>query len=284
MSASSPNVWHPNEILRFIRNFDTGAGAILVLTDAGEGYLKAMGNIGGEHCLACEWVATHLARWFKLPTFDFALIEVTDLDEVPFFRGGHAQPGPAFVTRAESGEPWSSKANQLNRLFNPQDISRLVVFDSWVLNCDRHAPNRQRKPNYNNVFLSEEAPDGYLLLKAIDHTHAFTCGRDLTRKISHLDRIRDPNVYGLFPAFGRRLDENSFQIALDDLSQLPRQFVEEIVRSVPREWDVSPEALRALTELIVQRALFLAQNQAAMMGIYLNQRQLDLPQEREGGP
>ena len=109
MTVPAPAGWQPTEILRFIRNFDTGTEAVLVLTDAGEGYLKARGNVGGEHCLACEWVATHLARWFKLPTFDYALIEVTDLDEIPLFRGGHAQPGPAFITRAESGEPWSGK-------------------------------------------------------------------------------------------------------------------------------------------------------------------------------
>ena len=30
--------WQPTEIRRFIRNFDTGAGVILVLTDAGEEY------------------------------------------------------------------------------------------------------------------------------------------------------------------------------------------------------------------------------------------------------
>ena len=92
-----------------------------------------MGNVGGDHCLACEWVASHLAGWFKLPTFDFALFEVTDLDEIPLFRGGSAQAGPAFITRAESGEPWSGEGAQLNKLINPLDISRLVVFDTWVL-------------------------------------------------------------------------------------------------------------------------------------------------------
>jgi hypothetical protein len=177
MTGPTRSGWQPTEIRRFIRNFDTGAGVILVLTDAGEGYLKAMGNVGGEHCLACEWVATHLARWFKLSTFDFSIIEVTDSDEVPFFRGGNARPGPAFITRSESGEPWGGKANQLNRLINPQD--------------------------------------------------------------------------------------------------------EDIVRSVPREWDVNPDARGALTELIVQRALYLAQNRTGIMGIQLHQRRLNLPGERE---
>ncbi len=278
-----PN-WQPTEILRFIRNFDTGAGAVLVLTDAGEGYLKARGNVGGEHCLACEWVATRLARWFKLPTFDFALLKVADVDEIPFYRGGHAQPGPAFITRAESGEPWSGKGNQLDRLINRQDISRLVVFDTWVLNCDRFAPNGQRKPNYNNVFLSQEAPKGYLTLKAMDHTHTFSCGRDLTPRVAHLDRIRDPNVYGLFPAFLRRLDQDAFHRALDDLAQLPRQFVAEIIRSIPRQWDVSPDARKALTELIVRRALYLSGNRTGIIGIHLYQKDLHLPTDREDEP
>jgi hypothetical protein len=240
--------------------------------------------VGGEHCLACEWVATHLARWFKLATFDFALIEVTDLDEIPLFGGGHAQPGPAFITRAEAGEPWSGKGTALNRLINPQDISRLVVFDTWVLNCDRHAPHVQRKPNYNNVFLSEEAPDGHLLLKAMDHTHAFNCGRDLTPRIAHLDRIRDPNGYGLFPGFRGRLDRDAFHHAINDLALLPRPFVEEIVRSVPPAWDVSQDTRRALIELIFQRALYLAQNRTGIMGLLLYQGQLNLPAEGEDEP
>ena len=169
-------------------------------------------------------------------------------------------------------------------MINPRDISRLVVFDTWVLNCDRFAPHGQRKPNYNNVFLSQEAPDGYFLLKAMDHTHAFTCGRDLTPRIATLDRIRDLDGYGLFPEFLPRLDQDAFNHALDDLAQLPRQFVEEIVRSVPREWDVSPDARKALTELIVQRALYLAGNRTGIMGIHLYQGHLGLPAEREDEP
>jgi hypothetical protein len=282
MTSPTSIGWQPTEIRRFIRNFDTGTGVILVLTDAGEGYLKAMGNVGGEHCLACEWVATQLARWFKLSTFDFAIIEVTELDELPFFRSGNARPGPAFITRSESGEPWSGKGKQLGRLINPRDISRMVVFDTWVLNCDRHAPKRRRKPNYGNVFLSEEAPGGHLRLKAMDHTHAFTCGRDLTPRIAHLDQITEANVYGFFPAFAGRLDQNAFNQALDDLAQLPRQLVEEIIRSVPPEWDVSSNARMALTELVVQRAQYLAENRAGIMGIHLYQRQLNLPVEGEG--
>jgi hypothetical protein len=140
MPTPKAQPWKPTTIRRFIKAINSSACTARVLTNAGPAYLKALGSSEGPHTLACEWVGTHLAKWLGLPTFDCALIEVTTDDEIPFHNGGAAQPGPAFVTRAESGEPWSGKKRQLNRLFNPQDISRLVVFDTWTLNCDRHGP------------------------------------------------------------------------------------------------------------------------------------------------
>jgi len=178
VSGSSRN-WRPTTIRRFIRPFPTSACTALVETDAGPGYLKALGNPEGPHVLACEWVGTQLAKWFDLPTFDFSLITVAVEDEIPFAKGGLAEPGPAFITRAESGEPWSAHESQLKRIANPEDIARLVVFDTWTLNCDRYQPPPEgvagrARVNWNNVFLSGEAPAGQLLLKAIDHTHCFT--------------------------------------------------------------------------------------------------------------
>lgn len=284
MSDPSEFAWRPREIRRFIKSLPTGAGTVIVLTDAGEGYLKAMGNPGGEHCLACELVATELARWFGLPTFDYALVEVTELDEFPFAKGGKARPGPAFITRSEMGETWSGKKLQLDRLVNPGAISRLVVFDTWVLNCDRHAPNRERRPNYNNVFLSGEAPPGRLLLKAMDHTHAFDCGRDLSRRIAYIDRVRDRRVFGLFPAFRELVDQDDFQAAISELAHVSRPIVEGIVRSIPAEWDVSPEVREALTHLIVERARYLATDCTSIMGMGLNQSLLDLPIDGEDQP
>jgi hypothetical protein len=117
-------------VKRFIKAFATSACRVLVETDDGKGYLKALGAPEGPHTLACEWVGTQLAKWFGLPTFDFAILRVTDLDDIPFYNGSKAHVGPGFITRAESGEPWGGMEEQMQRLINPQDVSRLVVFDT----------------------------------------------------------------------------------------------------------------------------------------------------------
>ena len=90
--------WQPNEVTQFINHVNSGAGTLIVGTDAGLAYLKALGNPDGPHALVKDLLDTHLAAMLDLPTFDYAVIEVTDLDELPFFKGGKAEPGPAFVT------------------------------------------------------------------------------------------------------------------------------------------------------------------------------------------
>ena len=98
--------------------------------------LKALGNHGGPHLLAAEWIGTHLARWFGLPTFDFGLITVTADDEIQFLNGQRALPGPAFIT-ARASRVWcgAAPAGALEKLVNPEDVGKLVLFDTSTRNC-----------------------------------------------------------------------------------------------------------------------------------------------------
>ena len=258
MTATQRPSWRPTVIRHHIESFPTGAGAILVHTDAGDGYLKVMGNPAGEHALACELVGTQLAAWFGLPTFDFAIIQVGEIDELPFATGGFAVPGPAFITRAERGEPWGGTMRELKLLTNPEDITRLVIFDTWTLNCDRHAPNKSRKPNRNNVFLSEKAPKGRLRLLAMDHTHCFAFGSALSARIAHIDRIQDPNIYGLFPEFRELLDKTVAHRCVNRLRQMDQDLLDRIAQSIPSEWDVHRRAKEALTSLLLGRSRYVA--------------------------
>ncbi len=87
MSKSKRNGWQPTTFLRFLRGMDTSMGTARIETDAGPAYVKALGNRQGPHPLACEWVATELARWFGLPTFETAIMRIdATTDEIPFVR------------------------------------------------------------------------------------------------------------------------------------------------------------------------------------------------------
>lgn len=261
--------WKPKTICRFLHALPTSASTAIVETDCGTAYLKAMGGNESPHSLACELIGTSLAKWLGLQTLDFTLIEVTNEDEIPLCNEqneliANASPGPAFVTRGEVGDVWGGNDRQLKQLANPEDISRLVVFDTWTLNCDRHGPpegTQSQKPRINlrNVFLSAEAPPGQLILKAIDHNCCFTCGKTLTAaRLREVSRIKDKRVFGLFPRFRKRLKRPVVHAATARLAGIDKQVVASMMQEIPRQWDVRKEVQEAWTELIVGRARFVA--------------------------
>jgi hypothetical protein len=98
--------WKPMHLLSVAKSYDTSVGTTEIETDAGTAYLKPMGNRSGPHVLAVEWIATHLAQWFDLPTFEINLLVLHESDVFPLPRGNKAAPGPAFVAKAMKGRPW----------------------------------------------------------------------------------------------------------------------------------------------------------------------------------
>jgi hypothetical protein len=284
--------WRPTTIRRFIQGFPSSACTALVETDVGLAYLKGMGGPEGPHTLAAEWVGTQLAAWFELSTFDVSIIEVDKTDEIWFLdrnrkRVGKAEPGPAFISRSEAGDSWSGDARQLKKLVNPADVSRLVVFDTWTLNCDRYsnraavAPAKPRV-NRGNVFLSEEAPKGKLCLKAMDHTHCFTCGAAWTKSLNRIATIKDERLFGMFPEFRKFIgdDRTAVRAAVERLRKIDRQTVHGFVESIPRKWEVTEAARDAVVDLVVDRAAFVADTIESRIW---PQRDLDFPAGQEEG-
>jgi hypothetical protein len=255
--------WQPTRLLEVAGSVDTSTGATEVMTDAGNAYIKPMGNRQGPHVLATDWVGTHLAKWFGLSTFDIAILQLDADDEFDMPRGAKAQPGPAFASRAMSGEPWGMSRLQLDVIVNPEDITRLIVFDTWTLNCDRHYHDPAiRKPNPDNVFLSSEGVEaGKRRLIAMDHGLCFIrSGEHLTQKLAYLDKVKDEHVYGLFPAFRDRLRQNTIEECCVQLREMNKGIATAIVGTVPHEWDVSSCVRHAWIELIHRRAGFVADN------------------------
>lgn len=259
--------WKPKSIERWIHAVPSSTSAMRVETDVGNGYLKALGNNEGPHALACELIGTQLADWLGLPTFDFAIVQVTESDELWFHsKSGQASPGPAFITREEQGQTWGGERWQLSKLVNPEDIVRLVIFDTWTRNRDRYSLRKQGnivKPriNYGNVFFSTNAPKKKIQLIAMDHTHCFSDSGELTKKLRFDATMKDDKIYGLFPEFRGFVDQHpqTANKTVIRLKSVDKQFVSAIVKSIPKEWDVPKAASNALIDLIIGRAQYVAE-------------------------
>lgn len=250
-------------IKRVNRALPTSACTVIVETDCGSGYLKAMGNDEGPWILGSELIGTRLANWLGLSTFEHSIIEVMEYNNIRFHNGKIAIPGPGFITRSEVGDQWDGTSQQLDSLSNPEDIGRLIVFDTWTLNCDRHSvsgdgASARTRRNLGNVFLAADLEPGKLQLKAMDHTHCFTCGRSVSPKVSEITKILDPRVFGCFPEFRKKLSRLDVQNASKDLGALTKGDLDAAIIGIPKQWDISVESLKELATLLFERGRYVA--------------------------
>ena len=251
--------WQPTTFKRYVTCFPTSTGVALIVTDAGEAYIKALGNREGPHALAREYVGTMLAQWFGLQTLEFAIMNVEPEDEIALGHDRRALPGPAFVTREIGGDSWGGSKRELALVENTEDFTKLVVFDTWVRNRDRHStPVLHPESNLDNVFLTDEGVAGKKLrLMAIDNTHCFMPGERVTEDIAGDYACHDRDVYGLFPAFAPFVTQERVERCLEKLRLFDREEAATVVNAVPDEWDVSRVVRDAWIEFLVRRKAFL---------------------------
>lgn len=265
--------WTPTEIQRWEDARNTSTGVAQVVTNQGHAFLKAACSDEGPHAVAREWVVSNMARNFGLPIPDFALIEIkADDPEVLIYTGTKqrpAKPGWAFASRKlDAASQWGGSAEELRKLANPESIARLVVFDTWVRNADRHSVDHmdfKGRINYGNVLLvTEKAKRGTRpRLFAIDYTHCCRCpkpGSPLKTSIADIANVKDDGIYGLFPAFVDLVKEADTEKALADLRKVKAERIAEVIASVPESWDVPKPVRDAWQKFFVDRATYVADN------------------------
>jgi hypothetical protein len=258
----SAPAWAPTVVTAPIEVFDTSTYATLVSTDQGEAFLKALGSPEGPHTLICELVGTRLARWLGLRTLDAAIVELPSGIDILFPNGQYAKPGPAFATRAEKDcRSWAGTTADIQTIENVDHVAGLVVFDTWTRNCDRFSAcafDGKTRRNERNVFLSPHLhlPKKWSL-RAMDHTHCFTCGRAIERSLGSIASFKDSRIYGLFPEFVPHLSRGSVAPWLERLATFSMSDGEMATASVPPAWDLSESLLKVLRQFVKDRADYL---------------------------
>ena len=170
--------WQPTKLKQFVESLPNSTRPLHVMTDKGAAILKALGNPAGPEALAFELVGTELARWMGLTTPDFATLHLTDMPAnwSPHFT---IENGNAFLSRYIASSTHDGQATFLDRLARPDDLARLVVFDTWIRNADRYPPEEalmERPPNLDNLMFARHPGTRRLKYNLIvfDHTHAFS--------------------------------------------------------------------------------------------------------------
>jgi hypothetical protein len=115
--------------------------------------------------------------------------------------------------------------------------------------------------NLDNVFLIQRAAgEREVQLKAIDFTHAFTCGREINRRLGFIEKIRDEKIYGLFPQFKSFLNREQVRQVSTRLSQFSRTVAEEVIGAIPKHWEIDTENRSVWAKMITERSHFISEH------------------------
>ncbi|QNL18861.1 hypothetical protein HXX25_05570 [Hyphobacterium sp. CCMP332] len=250
--------WQPIEINRSIQAIHSSTKVVKVMTDAGIGYLKGMGNPQGDQALSCELVGTELAHMVGLNTAPCAILDVCDIELVRA-DNGTVGFGPAFISKELIGFPGSGEQSFFKSWARPDDAALLAVLDTLICNEDRCPPPDalDPRPNWDNLFFTQSGQKFDLI--AIDHTHCFSEG-----EIEEADLgpayIENPRVFGAFPEHRSLITDEAVDRAISALEIIDARRVEEIVGSVPREWGPTKAKRDEWARAIVMRASWLQGN------------------------
>ena len=206
----------------------------------------------GSAALVSELVAAELAVWFGLNVPPFAVIHKCDI-EIIMRKNGQPMTAPLFFSSAVEGTPRDGTDVFLQRLRDKDSVSRLVVFDTWIRNWDRYYGEDANSDNLLYVQASVHKYD----LVPIDHSNCFI-GSDgaFPDGAAPINWILDGAVYGKFPEFDDFITNDSVGAALAKLATLDRDFVVEVVNSVPLAWGLGPAARAGLIDFICARGTY----------------------------
>jgi len=243
--------WQPSKLLSVLEKLDTSTRPLKVLTDQGVALMKYPGNPMGKDALISEFLASELMLCLGIQSPPHGLLAVEERQD-PLV-GVNLEQGVAFLTQwQEPAFTFSGRIEPLRKLQNPDIVSKLLVFDTWIQNFDRFVLDGMDSTENRDNLLFIPASNGRLTLLVIDHSHAFV-ETTFEDEMSH-DWGEDRRLCGVHPTFATFLRDDEVYRTLDAIRALGDQVLSEIVSQVPVSWGLTTGCREQLVAGLIRRA------------------------------
>lgn len=223
----------------------------VVWCDDGQTYVvKFPGNRQGIKTLVNEYIASNLCEYLNLPILPYNLIHVklSDYNE-KMSKEISLLDGTAFGTVYNDNALTILNSRMIIQSANRNDAIKILIFDLLIGNFDRNKGNLMIDSVSKKIIM-------------IDHTHIFGLGTlwdeyqlprliDEPFEISKLDKFNYNNIVeslNFDDTFYKEL--NKFVIRVKNIS---KEFIENIMNSIPEDWNVSKTEKQLLLKYIYSR-------------------------------
>ena len=223
----------------------------VVWCDDGKTYVvKFPGNEQGIKTLVNEFIASNLCEYLELPIFDYNLIKVkmsdyndkTKNEIIPL-------EGTAFGTLYNDNALTILNSRMISKASNKNDAIKILIFDLLIGNYDRNKGNLMIDSISKKIFM-------------IDHTHIFDLGTlwdefQLPRLIVEkfdINKLNKFNFNNIIESI--KIDEefkNELNKFVKKVKNINREFIKNIMKNIPNDWNVSDKEKNLLIDYIYNR-------------------------------
>ena len=202
----------------------------LIKCDDDESYVVKFPPLGDERSSYNEYLGAALANYFNLPILDITVVLLTPefVEEERGNLGDNVVCGYYFATPMQKDAMDATLENtrdmSTGTLGNQGDVPRMIVFDVFIGNCDRHPGNlliiRDQATSKNNYVL-------------IDHGHAFGGPKWNFENNSAL-----PYRITKIPWKLDRITMAQFHSAAAEMCMIAMSTIDTLLVNIPRSWKI----------------------------------------------
>jgi len=212
--------------------------------------VKFPGNIQGEKTLVNEFIASNLCEYLDLPILDYKLIRVK-IEDYNENTENEITPleGTAFGTIYNDKALIILNSGMIASSINRNDAIKILIFDLMIGNFDR---------NKGNLMIDSVTKK----LIMIDHTHIFSIGTlwdeyQLPRLIEEKFEVEKLHTFN----YDRIIESikyskefyDELNIFINKVKNISRSFIEDIMRRIPDDWNVTKNEKNLLVDYIYKR-------------------------------
>lgn len=208
--------------------------------------VKFQNNPQATRALVNEYIAARLAEELSLPVPPVRVVSVSHkfIKRNLLLRQQGFEPGVQFASlyiKKSSTLKHFPTPPEKHKIVNRRRLAGMVVFDLWLNNLDRQRKN----------LLLKSSPLGYKVM-LIDHGNCFPGAFKWSTKT--LKRNKNPRLTQPVHSWAAAmLSRRHFTKYVQKIQDLPAEKIEEIIDSVPDEWNVSKEEKKQLYKFLKKR-------------------------------
>ncbi|WP_445487037.1 HipA family kinase [Niallia sp. 03133] len=244
------------EPIAYQKKMDGKSNAYLITFSDGKDYVVKYIQPGFEKSLANEWIGYCIGRFLGLPipfakvveipsNFSMNLPEMKELDHSKY----------QFASLYEPNCLNGHQVSTITKITNSHTLAGIIVFDHWLYNRDR---------TKKNILLKKVNQDEYRLF-IMDHAEIFNSYNWTLDDLNALnDEIMKSSTHELMAQFIDNQEVFTEQLKL--IQSIPTHLLEEIVKNIPEDWNVSDEEKKTIVKsLVIRRKKILPQQISKMI-------------------